>query len=306
MDFFIVTPSFNQLDQLKCCVASVKDQVNTDIFVHHHIQDNDSSDGTIEFLRDYTSNHKLYPINNYQFSYSSSLDQGMYDAINIGWKSALNNNSKNFSYDILSWINCDEQYLEDTLKKVSKWLLKNENKSLVFGNVLIIDEFYNLKSVRKIIKPFRNHVISDHLPLFSAAMFIRSSLIKSKDLYLNTNYKNIADVELYLRIVKYGISIGIINQFLSTYMDSGKNLSLENTANKEYNILRKNYSSYILLLKYLWILLHRFMKLIKGCYLPKSLHFSIYTHECLGARQFRHHKLNFGIWFKRISNKKQL
>lgn len=82
MKFFIVTPSYNQLEWLKLCVASVRDQVSDEalkrpaglvenvetlnglnglnalndreaICVHHHIQDAQSSDGTPEWLERY-------------------------------------------------------------------------------------------------------------------------------------------------------------------------------------------------------------------------------------------------------------
>ena len=52
MKFWIVTPSYNHLDFLKLAIMSVADQVRSDIQVHHHIQDGNSSDGT--FVSKYT------------------------------------------------------------------------------------------------------------------------------------------------------------------------------------------------------------------------------------------------------------
>jgi GT2 family glycosyltransferase len=60
MRFLIVTPSFNQFDYLKRCIASVADQAAESmehgaerIEVHHYVQDACSTDGTADWLRQY-------------------------------------------------------------------------------------------------------------------------------------------------------------------------------------------------------------------------------------------------------------
>lgn len=114
MHFTIITPSFNQLDYLKRCVASVADQVTEGvkdydlsvqedlnpktknlnhrlikpISIHHHIQDACSTDGTREFLRAFQIEvERLKLSGGYEsdsFSFASEADEGMYDAINRG------------------------------------------------------------------------------------------------------------------------------------------------------------------------------------------------------------------------------
>ena len=129
MHFTIITPSFNQLDYLKQCVASVADQVTEGvkdydlsvkedlnpktknlnhrlikpISIHHHIQDGGSMDGTREFLEQLCGNvgsslmvaEGKENLNNkysgtYQLIFASEADEGMYDAINKGVALALN------------------------------------------------------------------------------------------------------------------------------------------------------------------------------------------------------------------------
>ncbi len=114
MHFTIITPSFNQLEHLKRCVASVADQTagrvehraqsepspsttnSSTCTIHHHIQDGASTDGTVEFLKsvvnklDVTSpNAKSPKPKAYSFSFSSEADEGMYDAINKGIEQSL-------------------------------------------------------------------------------------------------------------------------------------------------------------------------------------------------------------------------
>ena len=49
MNFVIFTPSYNQVEFLRRCIASIADQVTDEIVIHHHVQDGGSSDGTGEF-----------------------------------------------------------------------------------------------------------------------------------------------------------------------------------------------------------------------------------------------------------------
>jgi glycosyltransferase involved in cell wall biosynthesis len=121
MHFIIITPSCNQLDYLKRCIASVRDQIpagKSSISLHHHVQDGGSTDGTREFLEKFqmevgglgfedptarlsagsdggmsqlqTTNSKPpTAFSGYSFSFSSEKDDGMYDALNKGIESCL-------------------------------------------------------------------------------------------------------------------------------------------------------------------------------------------------------------------------
>jgi len=101
MQFTIITPSYNQVDHLRRCVASVRDQVGSQseqksevgsqrsevrelISVHHHVQDGVSTDGTRGFLLDVDCLKLDGRDKNYSFSFTSEADGGMYDAINKG------------------------------------------------------------------------------------------------------------------------------------------------------------------------------------------------------------------------------
>src|SRR5271170_6218687 len=90
----IVTPSYNMLEFLKLCSASVKDQ---DIPVEHIVMDGGSSDGTKEWLK-----------NNPSIIGVSKKDSGMYNALNKAIDMA--------EASIIGHLNCDEQYLPGTLK----------------------------------------------------------------------------------------------------------------------------------------------------------------------------------------------
>jgi glycosyltransferase involved in cell wall biosynthesis len=100
IDISIVTPSYNMLDYLKRCHASIADQEK--VSFEHLVIDGASKDGTPEWLRE---NPDIVSL--------SEPDNGMYDAINKGFRLAKGR--------ILAYLNCDEQYLPGTLKYVNAW-----------------------------------------------------------------------------------------------------------------------------------------------------------------------------------------
>ena len=81
MHFTIVTPSFRQLEQLECCIASVADQEGVE--VEHIVQDG-GTNGFEEFAKKMA--HKWPDRPGYLRVMSSGKDMGMYDAINRGFE----------------------------------------------------------------------------------------------------------------------------------------------------------------------------------------------------------------------------
>ena len=100
MKLSIVTPSFRHSDWLRLCVASVADQAGVE--VEHIVQDAQSDDGTQEWLAQDRRVRAYF-----------EKDQGMYDAINRGWRRATG--------EILAYLNCDEQYLPGGLRAVEEF-----------------------------------------------------------------------------------------------------------------------------------------------------------------------------------------
>ena len=118
MKLSIITPSFRNSQWLKLCVASIADQQGVD--AEHIVQDAGSDDGTLDWL---THDPRVQAY--------VEKDKGMYDAINRGLRRACG--------EILAYLNCDEQYLPGTLKKVSDAAKKHGKAAgiLVHNNALV-------------------------------------------------------------------------------------------------------------------------------------------------------------------------
>ena len=159
MDFSIVTPSFNMLPYLKRCYASVADQHGPQF--EHIVVDGLSTDGTADWLRRRTDITSII-----------ERDAGMYDAINKGVRVARGR--------IIAYLNCDEQYLPTTLAYVKQYFDRNPDVDVLFGDTLLVRPNGTLLSVCKTYKPAWPLIISSHLYLYSASMFVRRPAVRGR------------------------------------------------------------------------------------------------------------------------------
>jgi len=216
LKFWIVTPSYNQAKWLERCVASVCDQPSDNIHVHHHIQDACSTDGTIDFLKDWqvkVANHS-----NYTCSFSSEKDNGMYDAINIGWKKA------NDDVDFIAHINCDEQYMPNALSNIALAFSKNKTADVLLADMLVVDETGRYICHRRSLKPYR-FLSKLWCAGFTVSTFQRASVIKDKKVLFDTDWKNIGDKVWYNSLHKAGIRFKVYNELVAIFTDTGENMN---------------------------------------------------------------------------------
>jgi glycosyltransferase involved in cell wall biosynthesis len=246
MKFFIVTPSFNQIDWLRLCISSVADQATASppcsnttnlsskispLVVHHHVQDGASTDGTKAFLYEYASRIKKNRENigqgDYHFSFESSPDFGMYDAINKGWKYAGSD------VDIFAYLNCDEQYLQGTLEFVQNYLIKRPEVDILFGDTLLIRPNGSLLAYRKGYQPRWYYILASHLYILSCTMFFREKII-ADGYNFDMQLKYIGDADFVIRLIKAGYHAARARRYLSAFTMTGENMSASQNARFEY------------------------------------------------------------------------
>ena len=208
MKFSVITPLFNGMPELKKCIGSVKSQASNSIAVEHIIQDGESNDSSLEFLKNYSiSRNFINP--NYKFIMSSEKDKGMYDAINKGWR--ISNG------DILSWLNHDEQYLPGTLNHVSKIFQNDHSIDVVYGNMIVIKKDGTPIAARREIPLRKIYVQNDFLYAISCTIFFRRSLFDEGVLNFNSDYKNAGDLDLMLKILCMNKKIHFENKYFSLF-----------------------------------------------------------------------------------------
>lgn len=237
MKFWIVTPSYNQMEWVKICIASVADQAGEEVEVHHHVQDACSTDGTPEWLENYAQEMRrqqaevgdrrsevgeaeaVFPVlNGYSFSYSSEKDDGMYDAINKGWRRAPDN------VDVLAHLNCDEQYLPDALKTIAGFFSQHPKADVVLADMIVVDAEGQYVCHRRSLKPYA-FVSKFWCAGFTAATFHRLSVTKEMKVYFDTSWKNIGDKVWYNDLHRAGCRFAVYNRMVSLFTDTGDNMN---------------------------------------------------------------------------------
>lgn len=239
MKFWIVTPSYNQLEWLKMCVASVADQA-TDGMEHgaerievcHHIQDACSVDGTPEWLAECIAQKP--PTMNYQLSFASEADNGMYDAINRGWKLAPDD------VDVIAHLNCDEQYLPDTLEAIAGFFNAHQETDVVLADMIVVDADGSYICHRRSLKPyaFTSRFCCGG---FTATTFQRASVTKDKKVFFDTSWRNFGDKVWYNALHQAGCRFEVCNQMVAAFADTGANLNWTEEGLRERRLYEEKY-----------------------------------------------------------------
>lgn len=174
MDFFIVTPSFNQRNFLQQTIDSVLSQRPKGKVIYW-VFDGGSTDGSKELLKKYDK--KIYWI--------SKKDKGQTAAINKGVKQLelwLKKNNKNPDEVVFAYLNSDDYYLPKAFLLVEKFFSRSPHKWLV-GDCEIVDELgTEIQKPIRIYKQFWRFWLSKQLlsvlnPIPQPGVFIRASEI---------------------------------------------------------------------------------------------------------------------------------
>ena len=121
MKFSIITPSYNQAEFLEETIKSV---ISQKVDLEYFIQDGGSTDGSIDIIKRYA---EKYPF----IKWVSKKDKGQTDAINDGLKKCTG--------DVIGYINSDDYYLPDALKKVGKYFETHPEKLWLVGDCQVSD-----------------------------------------------------------------------------------------------------------------------------------------------------------------------
>jgi len=261
MFFSIVTPSFRQLEWLDSCAASIADQ---EVEREHLVQDA-GSPGIEEWAR-------THP----QVKVTVEPDEGMYDAINRGLKRTKG--------DICSYLNCDEQYLPGTLRKVGDFFVQHPEVDVIFGDAILADKDLRPLSYRRTVTPLRWHTLLRPLGILTCSTFFRRKIVDDGALF-DPSWKIIGDKAWVLDLLDRGYGIAALNEPLAVFAFTGANLSHLRSVAKERDRWEKDISPQYRMLRPLARLHHVWRKWRAGAYMKHRGDLSYYTRENLGERK---------------------
>ena len=285
MLFSIITPSFNQLDWLRLCVASVRDQVDdgskgcSSVQIEHIIQDA-GTQGIEQFARDaeatlYRDGQLVFspapPLSGrYRLSIFSEPDQGMYDAVNRGLKRGIGN--------LCAYLNCDEQYLPNTIFRVCEEFARNPGCEVIFGDAILVDPAGTALSYRKMILPEKKHIRLCHLNTLTCSTFFRRSVLE-RGIYFGDSWKVIGDAVWVHHCLEANCAMRILSVPLSTFCFTGQNLSEQDRLNSESEQARwsKAKGAPASWLMPMASVRHRIRKALSGAYSRRDVEYAIHT-----------------------------
>lgn len=232
MKFYIITPTYNSLKWLRCCLRSVADQVGGGVEVHHHVQDGGSKDGTSEWLEAWKKEHSGSP--GYTFTYESCSDEGMYDALNKAWDKLPE------EAEVTAHLNSDEQYLPQALQRVAGELMKNPKADILLSSYIVINADGSYHCHRRVIKRPHEWISRGVCEMLTCCCFHRADAFRKHGVRFDVSYKSIGDLVFFSNVMKTHPRVHVCPRMMtSAYTMTGSNLAWTNITQLE----RKRYFS---------------------------------------------------------------
>lgn len=277
MKFSIVTPSFRNSQWLKLCIASVADQQGVEL--EHIVQDAGSDDGTLDWLP-HDRRVRAFVEN----------DNGMYDAVNRGWRRATG--------EILAYINCDEQYLPGALQAVAEFFRVHPEVDVVFADTVVVDKDGRFICYRKSLVPWP-HVVWICFPILTCSTFIHRRVLDKHGVFFDTRWRDLGDFFWVHEMMQRGLKMRLLRHFTSVFTDTGVNMNLGPNAQRERQLKNEMTPRWIWRLRWPLVQLHRARQVLRGLYFQKPFSYAIYTMQSPDKRVEFHVQKPTGIWWSR-------
>lgn len=263
VSFSVITPSLNMSDMLQQCHASIMDQ---GVDVRHIVADPGSTDGTREWLAERSDVQAIL-----------EKDSGMYDAINKGLALA--------DGDVVSYLNCDEQYLPGTLRHVAEIFEADPSIDIVFGDLILVDPEGEPLAYRKGHQPRWLYIGITHLYVMSCTMFIRRRVFDA-GFRFSPDFRAAGDADLVIRMLKAGYKAVHISRYFSTFAITGSNLGASHHAEREAHALFLTMPAWARMLRLPITALRFVEKILAGAYFQRApLTYDIYAGTALEHRK---------------------
>ena len=255
MQLSIVTPSFRNSQWLRLCIASVADQEG--VRVEHIVQDSCSDDGTQKWLR-----------KDPRVKAFIEKDQGMYDAVNRGFKRSTGG--------VLAYLNCDEQYLPGALQAVHDFFITHPPVNAVLSDTVVTDPAGAYLCHRYSLIP-RMNGLWVRFPVLTCALFVRRRVVQEVGLYFDTQWRDVGDCFWVTEMVRRGVRFAVLPCFTSVFTDTGQNMNLKPNALRERQLKWKMAPPWAKLLKHAFVLDYWLRATLRGAPFQRPFDYSLYT-----------------------------
>jgi glycosyltransferase involved in cell wall biosynthesis len=274
VNFSVVTPSYRNSKWLKLCVASVADQEG--LSFEHIVQDSCSDDGTGDWLP-----------KDKRVKAFIEKDQGMYDAINRGYKRSQG--------EILTYLNCDEQFLPGALKAVYDYFQAHPDVDVVLTDTVVTEADGSYICHRPSMVPLKHHLWY-RFAVLTCALFIRRRVVTEYGLYFDTRWRDIGDMFWILESVNRGVRMDVLRSFTSIFAETGDNMNLKPNAQREKAIQAEMTPKWVKRMRRAIILYHKMRLLASGTYFQKPFDYSLYTFASPDRRVTHHVARPTALW----------
>ena len=317
MRFTIVTPSYNQLDWLRLCVASVADQVGVGrehtacgtgqadgggggsrvaggeserraampLTIEHIVQDAGTPgiEGCAKEMGAsfYQDGKKVFSAQHPaggQLSNAYSL--AIYLEKDEGMYDAINKGLQKASGDICAYLNCDEQYLPGTLEWVAHYFSGSPEAEVLFGGAIVTRADGSYVCDRRVMVPTRWHtLVSGNLSIFTSSTFFRRESVVDLGLFFDPEWHVCGDAVWALRLLDAGLCMASTHRSLSAFAETGVNMSsaANPRAAEEARRLAISAPPIARALKPAVLLVYRLRRWWSGAYALKAHSYAVYA-----------------------------
>jgi glycosyltransferase involved in cell wall biosynthesis len=223
--FSIIIPTFNSSKYIKNTLESVINQTykNYEII----IVDDGSIDNTKNVIYEF-------------FKSANNIKYRLIEQKNSGAGSARNNGINNAKFDWIAFLDSDDLWEFDKLKRINDYINQNKNYNFFCHNESFI-MLNGTKSINDYSKKF-NYKKSLTTQLFKNNFFSTSAVVVSKKILINyygfdNSFKSAQDYELWLRMSP-SLNVVFVKEVLGTYVMRDGNISTTNYWTRLWNILR--------------------------------------------------------------------
>ena len=261
MKFTVVTPSYNQLDWLQLCIASVADQSGV-AFVEHIVCDGGSA-GIEDFK---TRMLERFPEKqNYRLVFIIGPDAGMYDAINKGLLRA--------GGDVCSYLNCDEQLLPGSLSAVCDYFERHGDTEVVFGDTIVVGRNGEALCYWRPYVPSLKHLAGATLNTLSCSTFFKRSVVDAGHLF-EPQWKVIGDLRWIRALLEKRRTMACLPRPLAAFTFIGNNLGAGEKAREEFEASRESLIGPVRLFRRG---MHGLRKLLSGAYFRRKVTYDLFS-----------------------------